>query len=154
MPRNDGRAVLLRCACLALMLLPLAFDASARRRLYGTSKAMTKAQIAGINRGLVAAVAGDARFDTPPELIEGYMPIYPISRLLDRRRGLCRIQFGIGANGQVLDPHRLADDAADEKMCTHSIIAMRAWRFRPATKSGEPVDVPDIGSIPFDYSTN
>lgn len=133
-------------ALLACVLAPVQ-----ARHPYGTSGPMPARVVASVNAGLASAIEGNPDFDTPPVLVEAYMPIFPISRRLNGIAGVCRIVFGVDADGLVLDPHRDPAVEADDKMCAHARIAMRTWRFKPATKAGHPVAVQEAGTIPFQY---
>lgn len=87
------------------------------------------------------AVTGPAssKYDTPPRLLSGKTPIYPISQLLNRKEGHTIIEFTIGEDGKTKD---FAVFEADyEYYANHAIIAAREWRFAPATKDGHPIEV-------------
>ena len=86
-------------------------------------------------------------YDTPPRVLEAYVPVYPVSRLLSGKTGSCKVSFTIGADGTATDAR--PDPDADEKMCAHGLYALRHWRFSPATKDGQPVTT--RFRMPFDY---
>src|SRR5690606_41718778 len=74
--------------------------------------------------------------DKAAKLLKGYTPIYPASRLLSRKEGVCRVDVTIGTDGR---PTRPAPDAvADVKMCDHALYAHRLWEFEPAIREREP----------------
>lgn len=76
-------------------------------------------------------------FDTPPRLLEGKRPVYPIRRALAGQGGSAEICFVVGADGKPRDFEVLRAD--HEAFGDHAIIAVRAWIFEPATKDGQPV---------------
>ncbi len=86
-------------------------------------------------------------YDTPPRVLEAYVPVYPVSRLLSGKTGSCKVSFTIGADGTATDAR--PDPDADEKMCAHGLYALRHWRFSPATKDGQPVTT--RFRMPFNY---
>lgn len=78
-------------------------------------------------------------WDTPPTLISGKRPIYPISKVLSREPGAAAIAFTIGIDGKARDFDVLSAD--DRRFADHAIIAVREWVWRPATKDGKPIEV-------------
>ena len=77
-------------------------------------------------------------WDTPPKLIEGKAPVYPISLVLSRREGSSVIVYTVGIDGKARDFE--VESTTDQKYANHAIIALKAWRFEPATKGGVPVE--------------
>ena len=83
-------------------------------------------------------VREDPDWDTPPELVEGKAPVFPVSRLLSRASGKVVIAYTIGRDGRTRDFEVVS--APDPMFADHAIIAVREWVFRPATQGGEAVD--------------
>lgn len=88
------------------------------------------------------------RYDTPPRVLDAFVPIYPASRLLSGKSGSCFVSFSIDADGRASDAS--ADPDADEKMCAHALFALQYWRFEPARRAGEAVVI--RFRMPFHYS--
>lgn len=108
-------------------------------------KPITADDIARLNKAL--AEPSD-KFDTPARVVEAYVPIYPISRLLSGRTGTCKVEMAIGADGK---PAKLEPDPeADKKMCAHALHALKYWKFEPATKDGSYVET--RFRMPFHYN--
>lgn len=78
-------------------------------------------------------------YDTPPKLISGKSPIYPIRKKLSGQGGSADITYTIGANGKPTDFNVERTD--NESYSNHAIIAVREWTFAPALKAGQPVAV-------------
>jgi len=95
------------------------------------------------NRPMPALHSSDAgcsdKCDKPPRLISGRAPIYPISKLLKGAPGEATIRFTIAADGTTKDIEVLS--ATYEYFGTHAAIAVKDWRFEPAMKDGQPVEM-------------
>ena len=78
-------------------------------------------------------------YDTPPKLISGKSPIYPIGKALSGLSGSAHITYTIGADGKPSDFNVERTD--NESYSNHAIIAVRQWKYSPALKSGQPVAV-------------
>lgn len=83
-------------------------------------------------------VESSAQWDSPPELVSGRLPIYPISQLLSRKPGTATVQYTIGMDGTPKDIQ--VEEASDRRFGDHAIIAVRQWKFRPALKNANPMD--------------
>jgi TonB family protein len=77
-------------------------------------------------------------YDVPPRFLSGKSPVYPINRLLNKEGGYAVIRFTIGTDGITKDFEVLETDYP--AIATHTIYAMKSWRFSPATKNGVPVE--------------
>lgn len=86
-------------------------------------------------------------FDVPPKFISGAAPIYPITRLRLREPGFAEISFVVDETGRTRDFQVVKTNYA--YFGSHAIPAVRKWRFRPATKKGQPVSC--RVSVPFIY---
>lgn len=85
--------------------------------------------------GMVGSSA--AAFDTPPRLLKGKRPVYPIRRALSGQGGSAEICFTVGVDGKASEFEVLRAD--HRAFADHAIIAVREWTFAPATKDGQPV---------------
>lgn len=83
---------------------------------------------------LNAAFAGGAGPGSGPLLLRGYVPLYPVSRVLSGKTGVCVLEFTIDTTGKAVDVDRVRQD--DEKMCDHAVLSLRHWEFRPAVRDG------------------
>jgi TonB family protein len=83
-------------------------------------------------------IADDPEWDTPPKLIEGKSPVFPISLLLSRESGKVVVQYKIGTDGRTSD--FVVESTPHRKFADHAIIAIKQWIYRPAMKSGAPVE--------------
>jgi TonB family protein len=95
------------------------------------------------------SAAERAQFDTPPKLIRGSAPAYPIRQLQLANFGEATIEFTIGENGKARDFRVVS--ASYKSFADHAIIAVRDWQWEPARKHGRPVPV--RVRIPFKYNT-
>jgi TonB family protein len=80
-----------------------------------------------------------AEYDTPPRLASGRAPVYPIGRALDGESGSAEISYVVGVDGVPVDFEVLRAD--HPAFGDHAVIAVRAWRFEPARKDGQPIAV-------------
>ena len=87
-------------------------------------------------------------WDTPPKLLNGKAPIYPISQLLSAKTGTSVIVYTIGTDGRPRD-FRI-DSTTDERYANHAIIAVQKWVYQPALKDGVPVEATVRQSFDFD----
>lgn len=85
-----------------------------------------------------AALAGvEGYFDTPPQLIFGKMPVYPVRAAISGVPAEVTFRFTIGADGTTRDIEVIG--GSGPPFSTHTVIAVREWRFKPATLGGDPV---------------
>ncbi len=87
-------------------------------------------------------------WDTPPKLIHGKAPVYPVSRLVAGQDGRTIIAYTIGSDGKPGDFEVVETD--DKVFADHAIIAVRTWRYQPATKGGAAISA--RVEHPFVYS--
>ena len=92
------------------------------------------------------------QWDTPPELLSGRLPIYPISQVLARKEGVATIQYTIGADG--IPKNVMVQSASDRRFGNHAVIAVRAWKFRPATKGASPTEATVRETFTYDPRTH
>jgi TonB family protein len=82
-----------------------------------------------------------------PVVVKKVDPKYPPTMVAERVEGEVILYAVIGEDGSVgeIQVVRGVEDLLDE----NSKSALAQWKFRPATKSGEPVEVEVIAHIPF-----
>jgi TonB family protein len=82
-----------------------------------------------------------------PVVLKKVDPKYPPTLVAERVEGEVILYAVIGKDGSVgeIQVVRGVEDLLDE----NSKSALAQWKFRPATKSGEPVEVEVIAHIPF-----
>ena len=88
---------------------------------------------------------GPKEVDTLPEPTKQVAPKLPPD--LKGKRGLVRVAMLVDAKGEVVAP-RIAQSSSPE-FEEASIKAVKAWRFKPATKDGQPVTT--RLSVPFRF---
>jgi TonB family protein len=87
-------------------------------------------------------------WDTPPKLVRGKSPVYPVSQFLGRDGGSALVEFTIDADGRTTDLVLLS--ATNKTFGDHTMIAIRQWRFEPAKKDGKPIAVRVQEGFTFD----
>lgn len=87
-------------------------------------------------------------WDTPPKLLKGKAPIYPISELLSTKSGTSVIVYTIGTDGRPRDFS--VETTTDERYANHAIIALQKWVYQPAMKDGAPVEAHVRQSFDFE----
>jgi TonB family protein len=86
-------------------------------------------------------------YDTPPKLISGKAPLYPVSHARAGSSGFADVAFTVGPDGKTYDMHVIR--ASYPYFGSHTIVAVRDWRFEPALKNGKPVPVKARVVMPF-----
>ncbi len=90
-----------------------------------------------------------ASYDTPPKLISGNAPLYPISQARFGNSGFAVVAFTVGQDGRTHDI--LVVRATYSYFGSHTILAVRDWKFEPARKNGQPVPMRVNLTMPFKY---
>lgn len=127
-----------------LLAASLVAGAADARKPTDVDREFTAQEYAAYNRALAEGVTDT----TPARLVEGYVPLYPISRALAGQAGTCVLEFDVTPEGLVDRIERTRQD--DIKMCDHAVIAMRHWRFQPARRDGKPLR--SRHRVPITYS--
>jgi TonB family protein len=78
------------------------------------------------------------KYVSPPSLISGESPVYPISLLQERLNGHAVIEFTIAEDGTVKD--FVVVEADNEYQAAYAIDVIKKWSFRPIIKDGQPVE--------------
>jgi len=76
---------------------------------------------------------------TPPRLISAPDPVYTDAARRAMLQGIVVVSLVVGADGLVRDPHILTSLRHD--LDDSALQAVREWKFEPATKNGQPVEV-------------
>jgi TonB family protein len=74
-------------------------------------------------------------------------PAYPADMMKDRIEGIVTLYAIIHADGSVGEIRLL--HGFNERLNENAKIALSRWKFRPATKNGEPVEMEAVVQIPF-----
>lgn len=79
------------------------------------------------------------QFDTPPELIRGNRPHFPVDDMLRGLKGEAKVRFEIDSGGKA---RMLSADSPKSKyFASHAAVAIADWKIKPAKKQGVPVPV-------------
>ncbi len=90
------------------------------------------------------------KLDSPPRLIRGEAPKYPIRQLRYGGGGFAEIGFVIDESGRTRDFTVIKTNY--KYFAGAAIIAMKGWRFEPARLNGKPIAVP--ARVPFTFTTD
>jgi TonB family protein len=95
--------------------------------------------LAGWNPTLVLRWPASSRkyYDTPPKFISGSTPHWPMSQWHSGNSGFAVVAFTVGLDGKAHDIRVV--EASYPYFGSHTIIAIRNWKFEPARKNGQPV---------------
>ena len=88
-----------------------------------------------------------AHYDTPPTLITGKALLCPISQARSGSSGYAIVSFTVGVDGKSHDIQILK--ASYPYFGSHTVLAVRDWKFEPARKNGKPVPVKASLVMPF-----
>jgi TonB family protein len=100
--------------------------------------------------GLLGAVGALADSPTsPPQLTEPATPIYSETLRAAGISGQVVVQFGVDATGAVQNITVFKSDHAELE--APAMEAVRKWKFKPATKDGQPVATPMM-KVPIDFN--
>ena len=106
-----------------------------------TAKSAQCAQFAGdpMPPGLIHPISPPGTFDTPPKLVHGFLPWYPLRQLQQRKPGEVTVEFNVGADGKTSDIKIMSSTAYG--FWKYTQWAVEKWKFSPALKKGHPVVV-------------
>ena len=110
-----------------------------------------------VDDGVAPECSGD--YDTAPVLVAARAPVFPVSMLNptlveDRKTRHLPMswqvdsRFEVGPDGVPAEVRSSATDPAS--FGHHTTIAIRAWRFAPATRAGVPVAASCTFAMSFD----
>jgi TonB family protein len=88
-----------------------------------------------------------AAYDVPPKLVRGNAPLYPITQAWSGKPGLAIVAFTVGPDGATRDIQVVR--ATYPYFASHTVLAVRDWKFDPARKKGRPVPVRIRLTMPF-----
>ncbi|HUK86630.1 MAG TPA: energy transducer TonB, partial [Terriglobales bacterium] len=84
---------------------------------------------------------------TAPVALDKVDPAYPNQLIKDGVEGTVTLYAVIRADGSVADVKVLR--GVDDRLDQNARLALLRWRFRPATKNGQAVDLEAVVQIPF-----
>lgn len=88
-----------------------------------------------------------AEYDSPPQLLSGRTPEYPLAARIRHELAVVTATFVVGTDGRV---HDLRIEKSPPRSLAYTTTqALSAWRFKPAQKNGH--DVPATISISIDF---
>ncbi len=76
---------------------------------------------------------------TKPVAEKRVRPVYPRSQSSELREGWVAMRLTVKADGSVADLVAV-DSSGDGDFVSPALTAVRQWRFKPATRDGQPVD--------------
>jgi TonB family protein len=84
---------------------------------------------------------------TPPIPVHTTDPKYPAESQQAGIQGTCLLSLVVGTDGVPRDAKiaRKLDDTLDER----ALETVRTWRYKPATKDDQPVEVEIVARVPF-----
>lgn len=77
----------------------------------------------------------------PPEKISDVKPVYPVSARDERVDGKVILQIVVDEQGITRAPTVLRVPPGGEELVAAAVDSVLAWRYKPATKNGEPLAV-------------
>ena len=92
-------------------------------------------------------VPASGEYDSPARLISGNAPVYPISRRMKGTGGQATIAFTILEDGTTADFVVISTDYA--YYASHTVLAIKEWRYTPAVKGGRPVSTRVVQTFQF-----
>lgn len=93
-----------------------------------------------------------AQWDTPARLKSGDAPIYPIGQLLNGKVGRAKVAFIVAEDGSTRDIR--VGEATNAVFGRHAAVAVKDWRFEPATLHGRPAASNLDIDLSFDIARN
>jgi TonB family protein len=75
-------------------------------------------------------------------------PIYPATALRRGEQGRVMLRVAVSVDGTPIDVG-LAETSGHPSLDTAALMAVRQWRFNPATQAGRPV--PAIAEVPIRF---
>ena len=84
----------------------------------------------------MALSCANSDYDTPPRLVFGTRPLYPIGRGLNGDQGTVEVTFDVTAEGHAVPVSRWSDEATEDLrwFAAHAAVAMQDWVLTPAKK--------------------
>jgi protein TonB len=82
-----------------------------------------------------------------PEATRKVDPAYPLELMRTQIEGKVTLYAVIRSDGTVGDIRVL--NSVDDRLDEYARVALSHWRFRPATKAGNAVDLEAVVTIPF-----
>jgi protein TonB len=101
----------------------------------------------GVATGLHAMNDVAVASSTPPLPVYQANPTYSVPMRYDQVHGSVKVSFLVDSEGNVRDPIILRTD--DARLSKSALAAVRIWKFKPARKNGEPLDIRVVQTINF-----
>lgn len=83
-----------------------------------------------------------------PRFADRFQPDYPSSMIRSEREGVAKVRVLVGVDGRVRDVVDAGSSASAFFDATRK-HALRAWRFKPATRDGRPFESWHVMSVTF-----
>lgn len=83
-----------------------------------------------------------------PRFADRFQPDYPPSMIRSEREGVAKVRVLVGTDGRVRDVVDVGSSASAFFDATKK-HALRAWRFKPATRDGKPFESWHVMSVTF-----
>jgi outer membrane biosynthesis protein TonB len=77
--------------------------------------------------------------ESPPKLVAGRAPVYPVNRLLADEDGYAILEFDVTTDGRALNFTQI--ESSHPSFYSHTKSAIAEWIFEPATQDGTNVAV-------------
>ena len=87
--------------------------------------------------------------DQPPRIIRKIDPLYPFAAKRKNIQGSVTLRFIVTKEGKVIEPSVVKGDPPDI-FDNSALKAILRWRFKPAVKDGQSVDVIIIAPLKFE----
>ena len=87
--------------------------------------------------------------DQPPRIIRKIDPLYPFAAKRKNIQGSVTLRFIVTKDGTVIDPSIVESEPPDI-FDNSALKAILRWRFKPAIKDGQSVDVIIIAPLKFE----
>lgn len=92
-------------------------------------------------------LAASSQYDTPPKLVRGWAPFYPPGYAIKRKQGTVVVEFNVRVDGSINEIRVVS--STTPAFTRQALAALQKWRFAPALKHGQPVEV--RVRVPFNF---
>jgi TonB family protein len=82
----------------------------------------------------------------PPKMVHWVRPDYPDSWKREGLQGTVHVRFTIAKDGSVRDVNVVDGDS---RLAKSALKAVKQWRYSPALKNGEPVELQSTAAVVF-----
>jgi hypothetical protein len=77
--------------------------------------------------------------DTKPQVVRAVRPTFPLGQYYAGNRAVITVTFVVKPDGTTQTP--ATEDGELRWFKNHALLAVADWRFKPATKGGDPIAV-------------